>query len=643
MGELAYSLLVPSATDRESGTMALISVDHKTGEANGIVQKTGSGAAAMHIRQKKGRSIVAEEEAEFVPPAWECTVAEEHEEDPLRHRHLEEEDGHHHDDHHDHSHHHHDHDHGLDGNDLPGSFEHLRKSLRGADVSKIGKRRKLQDSNLPYSYQVDLYIEFDQKLVQNNGGSIQNTYNYINSLVTMANQIYEKEVDTHLNVFQMELTTRYNNIENTMDGLNIMRNNWAGNKWSNSQVDLHHALLGKPLGGGVAYVGVVCNKNYGMGVSTSISGSFSSMDVGVVWDSMVFTHEIGHNFNSGHTFSGYDPPVDTCMRNSKCPSGGIEDDSATLMSYCHRCGGFKKVEYTFGGEYDGSGSKSLVSNWKKSEKLEGTTASVEPQRVPHKMYQHISSRGSCVAVQPMGPTPMPTPAPTKVPSPPTTPRPTYVPVIAQYDENLGGPKCSTLTSHCKSGDLLKGRGNISGGVEPNRPNSMDDCTDGNGGTYKSDESIEAIELQTLSGNKFQAGEEVEISVQVYSWMDGSKDYLDLWYAEDASDPIWQFIGTEQPIGDGFRTITATYVLPNSKKAQAVRGVFRYSQIGAAASSACPGGSWTDVDTLSIVTIESEGLEEPTDGGTVDGDGSTEGKKKRRGGKKKKKKGKNHED
>ena len=148
----------------------------------------------MHIRQKKGRSIVAEEEAEFVPPAWECTVAEEHEEDPLRHRHLEEEeDGHHHDDHHDHSHHHHDHDHGLDGNDLPGSFEHLRKCLRGADVSKIGKRRKLQDSYLPYSYQVDLYIEFDQKLVQNNGGSIQNTYNYINSLVTMANQIYEHE------------------------------------------------------------------------------------------------------------------------------------------------------------------------------------------------------------------------------------------------------------------------------------------------------------------------------------------------------------------------------------------------------------------------------------------------------------------
>ncbi len=309
------------------------------------------------------------------------------------------------------------------------------------------------------------------------------------------------------------------------------------------------------------------------------------------------------------------------------------------------CGGFKKVEYTFGGEYDGSGNKGHVSNWKKSDMLGNTDDSVDPQRVPHKMYQHVASRGTCVDLPaPTGPTQQPTPTPTKAPSPPTTPRPTYVPDIAEYDANLGAPKCDLLTSNCKSGKLLIGRGNIAGGAEPNRPNTMDDCTDGNGGTYKSDESIESIELKTLSGNKFQAGEEVEISVQVYPWMDGSKDYLDLWYAEDAEDPIWQYIDTEQPFDGGLSTITATYTLPNSQKAQAVRAVFRYSQSGAAASSACPGGSWTDVDAISFVTVESEQLEEPNDGETVDGDGDTEGKK-RRGGKKKKKgkKGKKHED
>ena len=72
-----------------------------------------------------------------------------------------------------------------------------------------------------------------------------------------------------------------------------MKKNWAGNKWSNSKVDLHHALIGKRVGGGVAYVGVVCNKNFGFGVSGSVSGSFKNMDSPVMWDFMVFTHEVG--------------------------------------------------------------------------------------------------------------------------------------------------------------------------------------------------------------------------------------------------------------------------------------------------------------------------------------------------------------
>lgn len=189
MGELSYTLLVASPADRDSGTMALISVDHKTGETNGIVQKKD--LKAMHISQNMGRSIVAKEEAEFVPPAWACNVAEEHEEEPMRHRHLEE-DGHdHHDHHEDHDHSHH-HDHGLDGKDLSGSFENLRKSLRGTDVSNIGKRRKLQDAIVGSTYQVDLYLEYDQAMVDQQG-SKANAESYIIKLVTIANTIYEPE------------------------------------------------------------------------------------------------------------------------------------------------------------------------------------------------------------------------------------------------------------------------------------------------------------------------------------------------------------------------------------------------------------------------------------------------------------------
>ncbi len=100
-------------------------------------------------------------------------------------------------------------------------------------------------------------------------------------------------VSTHLNVHQIATTNVYDNIKSASDGLSIMKKNWAGNKWGYDDVDLHHAVLGKDLGGGIAYVGVICNKNYGFGVSTSVKGSFTNMNAGVTWDSMVFTHEIG--------------------------------------------------------------------------------------------------------------------------------------------------------------------------------------------------------------------------------------------------------------------------------------------------------------------------------------------------------------
>jgi len=193
MGDLSYSLLVPSQSEFDDGTVALISVDHNTGEVNGFVQKKDS-TKGMLINQEKGRSITAVEGSEFEPPAWECSVTEEHENEPVRHRLLE---GDHHDDHsyegHDHHHDHdvhiHNHDHGLDAQDLVGSLENLRKSLRGADDS-FGDRRRLQTSSL---YDVQVHVLYDQALINKNGGSEANTINYITLLFTAANLIYSSE------------------------------------------------------------------------------------------------------------------------------------------------------------------------------------------------------------------------------------------------------------------------------------------------------------------------------------------------------------------------------------------------------------------------------------------------------------------
>ena len=103
----------------------------------------------------------------------------------------------------------------------------------------------------------------------------------------------KNRIGVHLSVYQMELTSRYNSISSASAALSIMKSKWGGSSWPNSKVDLVHAVLGKAAGGGVAYVGSLCNTGYGFGVSTGLTGSYKSMNNAMVWDSMVFAHELG--------------------------------------------------------------------------------------------------------------------------------------------------------------------------------------------------------------------------------------------------------------------------------------------------------------------------------------------------------------
>jgi hypothetical protein len=76
-------------------------------------------------------------------------------------------------------------------------MEHLSRSLRGTKINQIDNSRRLE-ANVDYNYQVNLYIEIDQAFVQNSGGSITTAINYVNTMVTAANVVYEKEIMTHL-------------------------------------------------------------------------------------------------------------------------------------------------------------------------------------------------------------------------------------------------------------------------------------------------------------------------------------------------------------------------------------------------------------------------------------------------------------
>ena len=90
-----------------------------------------------------------------------------------------------------------------------------------------------------------------------------------------------------------------------------------------------HMLSGRPFNSGIAYVGALCNTQYGYGVTTSIRrfGDFNINNPSIVWDIVAVSHEIGHNFGSEHTHcyagvGGNNNDVDHCYgQESGCYSG----------------------------------------------------------------------------------------------------------------------------------------------------------------------------------------------------------------------------------------------------------------------------------------------------------------------------------
>ena len=166
---------------------------------------------------------------------------------------------------------------------------------------------------------------------------------------------------------------------------------------------------------------------------------------------------------------------------------------------------------------------------------------------------------------------------------------------AVYDSTLKAPKCVNVGSGCDSGpSLLLGRDTMSGGAEPNQPNTINNsCADGTSGTFHSDESNDRLVISTTDGSGLAAGKTVKVSATVWAYSSFTSDHLDLYYTANASSPTWTLIGTITPTAAGAQTLSANYTLP-SGSLQAVRAVFRY--LGSASSCGTNSG-YDDHDDL----------------------------------------------
>lgn len=204
---------------------------------------------------------------------------------------------------------------------------------------------------------------------------------YVGNLIGYASTIYVNELSTSMVVQSVSLWTTSNDpwsqSSSTLCGLMEFGRYWNLNKTGVSRT-IAHFLSGRALGGGIAWIGVLCSGGFGAsascpglptdanwgggyGFTASLTGAFDVNNPTVMWDIYAVSHEIGHNFNSPHSHCynniGGDPnPIDQCWSGeANCYSGPTSTPgpqgggSGTIMSYCHqRPGGYSNISLTFG-------------------------------------------------------------------------------------------------------------------------------------------------------------------------------------------------------------------------------------------------------------------------------------------------------
>ncbi len=169
-------------------------------------------------------------------------------------------------------------------------------------------------------------------------------------------------------------------------------------------------------------------------------------------------------------------------------------------------------------------------------------------------------------------------------------------VTAVFDPTLQAPKCTVIGKSCDSGPtLLLSRGTMAP-AEPNQPNTINDsCTDGNSGTFHSDESSDRLKIETLDGGPLAVGKTVRITSTVWVWTTPTSDFLELYSAPDANAPVWTKLGATIPMTTaGAQVFTRDFVLP-AGSLQAIRARFRF--LGADAPTGCGTGNFNDHDDL----------------------------------------------
>lgn len=253
-----------------SRDLTVVSVNTNSGHVNGLHQLGGSGVIRNISNKNNSNSPTLKlrsTSSSSEPRKLDCAVD------------------------HDHDHHVRGWDHEHEGHNHGDGDQHTRHMI---DASNL--RRKVTGST-SNGFQIDLIVDIDSEMVDRNKG-LDKAIEYVNFIITTTNTILEDEFDLRLNVVKISETTMFNQMGfgTIRDAVQKYRETYRDTIGSEKRAHLRHALVGRDLGGGIAFTDSVCDPTWGFGISSGIRGNINNMDL---YDVYMFAHEIGHNFGSG--------------------------------------------------------------------------------------------------------------------------------------------------------------------------------------------------------------------------------------------------------------------------------------------------------------------------------------------------------
>ena len=138
--------------------------------------------------------------------------------------------------------------------------------------------------------QADIAFDCDYEYFKAQGGTVDATVSIVQAYVGLNNTMYARDLNIRHRLTAVVVRTApfYLPVDGG-DLLNLFRQEWNSTQWGIDR-DLAHLMTGKPGSliqyGGLAWVGVVCNKG--------LAYAWSMDSVGIV------AHETGHNWGAGH-------------------------------------------------------------------------------------------------------------------------------------------------------------------------------------------------------------------------------------------------------------------------------------------------------------------------------------------------------